>query len=68
MKFSLPTSTTSELFKTNLEKENFEKILEEFNDKYNIFRDPDKLEELLDFIGIPRKNFYCDNNSMDVDL
>jgi DNA repair protein RadD len=47
MKFSLPTSTTSELFKTNLEKENFEKILEEFNDKYNIFRDPDKLEELF---------------------
>ena len=47
MKFNLPSSDTSKLFKTDTEATNFQKVLEAIDkEKMSIFRDLDKLEEL----------------------
>ena len=44
MKFNLPSSDTSKLFKTDTEATNFQKVLEQIDkEKMSIFRDLDKL-------------------------
>ena len=47
MKFSLPSSETSKIFKTKLEEKSFEIVLEQVDkEKSHLFHDLDKLEEL----------------------
>ena len=47
MKFNLPSADISKIFKTDLEANNFEKVLEQVDkEKISIFKDLDKLEEL----------------------
>ena len=47
MKFGLPLSTITTIFKTNDERNSFDKMLKHIDeDQISIFRDPDKLEQL----------------------
>ena len=47
MRFNLPSSETSKLFETQLERTNFEKILHQIDkEQLSIFKDLDKLEEI----------------------
>ena len=47
MRFSLPSSETSKIFKTKLEEKSFEIVLEQVDkEKSHLFHDLDKLEEL----------------------
>lgn len=47
MKFNLPSADISKIFKTDLEANNFVKVLEQVDkEKISIFKDLDKLEEL----------------------
>ncbi|RZD42267.1 MAG: hypothetical protein CXT78_09705 [Thaumarchaeota archaeon] len=46
-RFDLPISETSNLFKTKIEEDNFQALLHSLDpEKLNLFRDPDKLEEV----------------------
>ena len=47
VRFDLPLSQTSNLFKTKVEEDNFQNLLHIIEpDKLSLFRDPDKLEEI----------------------